>query len=209
MFSNDDALVAALKANNIDAIEDGAADCDQDAARSRASRSRRPRRRPDRLHLQLEPEEAEEPRAAQPAGPRAPSTTRSTAHRSSTSSSSAPRSRRRRSSRPRRAPGTTRPQADDVRPRAWRTRSSTRSATSAAPDGIRVANGHKMSYTVITPTDLSSVNRTFQIIQADFHKIGVQLNQKALDSSAAFDAITAAERQVPRTSTSRCGTGSR
>jgi peptide/nickel transport system substrate-binding protein len=58
------------------------------------------------------------------------------------------------------------------------------------PGGIRVANGQKMSYDVITPTDLSSVNRTFEIIQADFQKIGVQLKQKALDSSAAFDAIT-------------------
>jgi peptide/nickel transport system substrate-binding protein len=57
--------------------------------------------------------------------------------------------------------------------------------------GIRVADGHKMSYTVITPTDLHSVNRSFQIIQADFRKIGVQLIQKSLDSSAAFDAITA------------------
>ena len=58
-------------------------------------------------------------------------------------------------------------------------------------DGIRVANGQKMSYQVITPTDVSSVPRTFQIIQADFRKIGVQISQKALDSSAAFDAITA------------------
>jgi peptide/nickel transport system substrate-binding protein len=58
-------------------------------------------------------------------------------------------------------------------------------------DGIRVADGHKMAYTVITPTDLHSVNRSFQIIQADFRKIGVQLTQKSLDSSAAFDAITA------------------
>ena len=58
-------------------------------------------------------------------------------------------------------------------------------------DGIRVADGHKMSYSVITPTDLHSVNRSFQIIQADFQKIGVRLSQKALDSSAAFDAITA------------------
>jgi peptide/nickel transport system substrate-binding protein len=44
---------------------------------------------------------------------------------------------------------------------------------------------------VITPTDVSSVDRTFQILQADFRKIGVQFSQKALDSSAAFDAITA------------------
>ncbi len=57
--------------------------------------------------------------------------------------------------------------------------------------GIRVANGHKMAYTVITPTDLPSAPRTFQIIQADFQKIGVKLTQRALDSSAAFDAITA------------------
>jgi len=59
------------------------------------------------------------------------------------------------------------------------------------PDGIRVADGHKMSYVVITPTDLTGVDRTFQIIQADFKTIGVDLTQKALDSSAAFDAITA------------------
>jgi peptide/nickel transport system substrate-binding protein len=54
------------------------------------------------------------------------------------------------------------------------------------PGGIRVANGKKMSYNVVTPTDVQSIPRTFQIIQTDFKKIGVQLNQKALDSSAAF-----------------------
>jgi peptide/nickel transport system substrate-binding protein len=58
-------------------------------------------------------------------------------------------------------------------------------------DGIRVAQGHKMSYQVITPTDVHSVDRTFQILQPDFRKIGVKLTQRALDSSAAFDAITA------------------
>jgi peptide/nickel transport system substrate-binding protein len=58
-------------------------------------------------------------------------------------------------------------------------------------DGIRVANGHRMSYTVITPTDLQTVDRTFQIMQPDFRQIGVELKQRALDSSAAFDAITA------------------
>jgi peptide/nickel transport system substrate-binding protein len=57
--------------------------------------------------------------------------------------------------------------------------------------GIRVAQGHKMSYQVITPTDVSSIPRTFQIIQSDFRKIGIELKQRALDSSAAFDAITA------------------
>jgi peptide/nickel transport system substrate-binding protein len=58
-------------------------------------------------------------------------------------------------------------------------------------DGIRRAGGHKMSYQVIAPTDVHSIPRTFQILQPDFRKIGVQLQQRALDSSAAFDAITA------------------
>jgi peptide/nickel transport system substrate-binding protein len=33
------------------------------------------------------------------------------------------------------------------------------------------------------------VDRSFQIIQSDFTKIGVQLKQRSLDSSAAFDEI--------------------
>ena len=57
--------------------------------------------------------------------------------------------------------------------------------------GIRTAGGHKMSYEVIVPNDLTGVDRTFQIIQADFQKIGVELKQRSLDSSAAFDVITA------------------
>ena len=56
--------------------------------------------------------------------------------------------------------------------------------------GIRVANGQKMSYEVVTPTDVASIPRTFQIIQTDFAKIGVQLKQKALDSTAAFDLMS-------------------
>jgi peptide/nickel transport system substrate-binding protein len=58
-------------------------------------------------------------------------------------------------------------------------------------DGIRRAGGHKMSYDVITPTDVPSVNRTFQILQPDFKQIGIQLKQRSLDSTAAFDAIGA------------------
>ena len=54
------------------------------------------------------------------------------------------------------------------------------------PGGIRVANGQKMSYSVVTPTDVQSINPTFRILQPDFKKIGVQLTQHALDSSAAF-----------------------
>jgi peptide/nickel transport system substrate-binding protein len=58
------------------------------------------------------------------------------------------------------------------------------------PGGIRVANGQKMSYNVVTPTDVQSIPRTFAILQTDFQKIGVQLKQQALDSSAAFAKMT-------------------
>jgi peptide/nickel transport system substrate-binding protein len=56
-------------------------------------------------------------------------------------------------------------------------------------NGIRVADGHPMSYQVIMP-DPGSNQRAFQIVQQDFRQIGVQLTPKNLDSSAAFDAIT-------------------
>jgi peptide/nickel transport system substrate-binding protein len=61
------------------------------------------------------------------------------------------------------------------------------------PNGLRIADGHPMSYTVIMPADTSGGygDRSFQIIQADFRKIGVQLSPKNLDNSAAYDAITA------------------
>ena len=60
-------------------------------------------------------------------------------------------------------------------------------------NGVRMANGHPMSYTVIMPTTIQNLygQRSFQIIQADFKQIGVQLNLKVLDDSAAYAAITA------------------
>src|SRR5215813_6369212 len=44
------------------------------------------------------------------------------------------------------------------------------------PNGLRVANGHPMSYTVIIPSDLANsyTQRSFQIVQGDFKQIGVQ-----------------------------------
>jgi peptide/nickel transport system substrate-binding protein len=61
------------------------------------------------------------------------------------------------------------------------------------PNGLRIADGHPMSYTVIMPEDTSGGygERSFQIIQTDFKKIGVQLNPKNLDNSAAYTAILA------------------
>lgn len=61
------------------------------------------------------------------------------------------------------------------------------------PNGLRIANGRPMSYTVIVPHDLANSyeQRSFEIMHADFKKIGVQLNEKTLDSSAAYDAVLA------------------
>jgi peptide/nickel transport system substrate-binding protein len=59
-------------------------------------------------------------------------------------------------------------------------------------DGIRVAEGHPMAYTVIIPNSREAdLTRTFQIMQPDFKQIGVKLSLKVLDPSAAFDAIGA------------------
>jgi peptide/nickel transport system substrate-binding protein len=61
------------------------------------------------------------------------------------------------------------------------------------PNGLRIANGHPMSYTVIVPSDMANSyeQRSFQIMQGDFQKIGVKLTEKVLDDSAAYDAILA------------------
>jgi peptide/nickel transport system substrate-binding protein len=61
------------------------------------------------------------------------------------------------------------------------------------PNGVRIADGHPMSYTVIIPTTIAATygQRSFQIIQSDFQKIGVKLTEKTLDDSAAYDAILA------------------
>jgi len=60
-------------------------------------------------------------------------------------------------------------------------------------NGIRVADGHPMSYTVILPSDISNTygSRSFAIVQSDFKEIGVQLTPEDLDNAAAYSAITA------------------
>jgi peptide/nickel transport system substrate-binding protein len=57
-------------------------------------------------------------------------------------------------------------------------------------DGIRVADGHPMSYQVVFPQDEEGAgDRAFQIIQQDFKQIGVQLSQQRLDDNAAWNAM--------------------
>jgi peptide/nickel transport system substrate-binding protein len=61
------------------------------------------------------------------------------------------------------------------------------------PNGIRIANGHPMSYTVILPTDITDQygERSFEIVQQDLKQVGVQLTPDVLDDSAAYSDVTA------------------
>jgi peptide/nickel transport system substrate-binding protein len=57
-------------------------------------------------------------------------------------------------------------------------------------DGIRVADGHPMSYDVIFPTDEKGPGeRTFQIMQNDFAQIGIQMKLRPMDDDAANTAL--------------------
>jgi peptide/nickel transport system substrate-binding protein len=61
-------------------------------------------------------------------------------------------------------------------------------------DGIRVANGHPMTYEVIFPgSERGAGDRTFQIIQADFAEIGVKLIQKPV--TGAYALMTAPDNK--------------
>jgi peptide/nickel transport system substrate-binding protein len=63
-------------------------------------------------------------------------------------------------------------------------------------NGIRIADGHPMAYNVIFPPDeRGSGDRTFQILQADFKQIGIQISQQNMDDSAAFNAISAPDNK--------------
>src|SRR5262249_14837605 len=58
--------------------------------------------------------------------------------------------------------------------------------------GIRMAEGHPMSYPVIFPhAEVGPGSRAFLIIQSDLRQIGVQLHLQPMDDTAAFNAITA------------------
>jgi peptide/nickel transport system substrate-binding protein len=59
-------------------------------------------------------------------------------------------------------------------------------------NGTRMAGGHPMSYLMIMPSYMAGPGqRMFQILQSDFAKIGVRLAERNLDGSAAFAAVSA------------------
>ena len=60
------------------------------------------------------------------------------------------------------------------------------------PDGIRVdKEGEKMAYEVITPTGVQGINRSFEVVRAGLEQIGIEVTQKALDDTTAFEEIGA------------------
>ncbi len=71
-----------------------------------------------------------------------------------------------------------------------RTPSSMRPGTREGPDGIRVANGHPMSYTVLFAADESGAgDAAFRIIQNGFQQIGIDITQRKMDNDAVNTAI--------------------
>jgi len=58
------------------------------------------------------------------------------------------------------------------------------------PNGVRIANGHPMSYTVLFAKDESGAGDTaFQIIQNGFKQIGIDITQRKEDNDAVNTAI--------------------
>lgn len=58
------------------------------------------------------------------------------------------------------------------------------------PDGIRIADGHPMSYEVVFPDDEAGAgDRAYQIIQGNLADIGIEVTQKKLDTNATWEAI--------------------
>ncbi len=57
-------------------------------------------------------------------------------------------------------------------------------------DGIRVANGHPMSYTVLFASDESGAgDAAFRIIQNGFQQVGIKITQRKMDNDAVNTAI--------------------
>ncbi len=57
-------------------------------------------------------------------------------------------------------------------------------------DGIRVADGHPMAYDVVFPQDEQGAgDRAFQIIQNGLKQVGIRLTQKTMDDNSAWDAM--------------------
>ncbi|MBN9613450.1 MAG: hypothetical protein J0H64_08345, partial [Actinobacteria bacterium] len=63
-------------------------------------------------------------------------------------------------------------------------------------DGIRVADGSKMEYELIFPTEENGAgDRAFQTMQRGWQELGINVKQRKMDPDAANDAITAPDNK--------------
>jgi peptide/nickel transport system substrate-binding protein len=59
-------------------------------------------------------------------------------------------------------------------------------------DGIRIdEEGERMAYEIITPTGVRGIDSEFDIVRAGLEQIGIEVTQRPLDDTAAFEAIGA------------------
>ena len=159
MFSNDDAMVAALKAHDIDAIEAVPATAIKTLQERRLRRSLDvPRRGSDGLHLQLQSEEAEPSRAAEPQGQGGVRPRRRPRTRSCRVVFLGGRNPPTRSSRRHRRP-LARPAAktDESYNLAHANKILDHLGYKQGSGGIRVAQGRRCRMTWIAPTDVHSI----------------------------------------------------
>ena len=63
-------------------------------------------------------------------------------------------------------------------------------------DGVRVADGERMAYELVFPTaESGSGDRAFQTMQRGWEKLGIKVEQRKMDSDAAWAAITAPDNK--------------
>jgi peptide/nickel transport system substrate-binding protein len=64
-------------------------------------------------------------------------------------------------------------------------------------DGIRVANGHPMTYELLQPTGLTGHDRVVDLVRADLAAIGVKVVPKVVDGDAFGQALVTPTEKAP------------
>ena len=191
-FSNEDAEVTALRANEIDVIENVPADLGRDDQGAPASTLQRPEPHLPHVHHQLEPVQDDEPGAAEPAGSQAFEYAIDRQQIVQTAWLGYAHPGDDRAAGDRQLARLLDP-APAVRPREGQ-RDPRQLGYAKGSDDIRVANGHPMQYNVIFPgSERGAGDRAFQIIQSDFAQIGVKLVQQP--TTGAYADMTAPDNK--------------
>lgn len=75
------------------------------------------------------------------------------------------------------------------------------------PDGLRIANGHPMSYEVLIPVNVEGAEgmRALEIVTEDFRDIGVELVTVQSDNASIADAITGPDNTFAQSTIAQWG----